>query len=221
MLAILFAFRRWLKERKSPSGAARFCRSNFLDNSTLETLNGMRLEFTSLLKTVGFSISDRHSGDGCARLLRAAITAGLYPNVARGTPGKAELSFHRAPPAMIHPSSVVKNLMKKRPQFAEKELWAVFGHRMRTNQLFVHDVTVVSPKLLLLFGGPLTVRHQDGIVAVDNWIRVRASAKTAVLFKTCRAALDGVLREFIRDPSGSVEGSALLQIILSIIVDPE
>ncbi len=35
----------------------------------------------------------------------------------------------------------------------------------------LRDVTPVSPLSVLLFGGPLAVRHAEAAVVVDGWIR--------------------------------------------------
>ena len=48
---------------------------------------------------------------------------------------------------------------------------------------------------LLLFGGALSVMHESGYVLVDDWLRIRASAPTAVLVKKLRAALDALLAD--------------------------
>lgn len=48
---------------------------------------------------------------------------------------------------------------------------------------------------LLLFGGALAVNHEGGYVLVDDFLRIRASAPTAVLVKKLRAALDALLAD--------------------------
>lgn len=65
--------------------------------------------------------------------------------------------------------------------------------QVRTSRTFLRDCTVVSPMALLLFGGELSVVHEGGYVLIDDWIRIRASAPTAVLVKKLRAALDDLL----------------------------
>ena len=56
---------------------------------------------------------------------------------------------------------------------------------------------------LLLFGGTLSVMHESGYVLVDDWLRIRASAPTAVLVKKLRAALDALLADKVRKHSRS------------------
>lgn len=67
--------------------------------------------------------------------------------------------------------------------------------QVRTSRTFLRDCTVVSPMALLLFGGELAVVHEGGYALVDNWIRIRSSAPTAVLVKQLRATLDALLEK--------------------------
>ena len=70
--------------------------------------------------------------------------------------------------------------------------------QVKTSRTFLRDCTVVSPMALLLFGGALSVVHESGYVLVDDWLRIRASAPTAVLVKRLRAALDALLADKVR-----------------------
>ena len=70
--------------------------------------------------------------------------------------------------------------------------------QVKTSRTFLRDCTVVSPMALLLFGGALSVVHESGYVLVDDWLRIRASAPTAVLVKRLRGALDALLADKVR-----------------------
>lgn len=78
---------------------------------------------------------------------------------------------------------------------------------------------------LLLFGGALRVVHEEGLVLIDDWIRIRAAAPTAVLVKRLRAALDALLEKRIRDPEvgSGVAGSTgeLIGAIVKLLNDEE
>ena len=41
--------------------------------------------------------------------------------------------------------------------------------------------------------------HEGGYVLVDDWLRIRASAPTAVLVKKLRGALDALLADKVRN----------------------
>ena len=94
---------------------------------------------------------------------------------------------------------------------------------MRTSQTFLRDSTVVSPLALLLFGGKLDVMHGEGYVLVDDWIRIRAAAPTAVLVQRLRAGLDALLQQQIRQPGEDLgtRGGQLISTIITLLQDEE
>lgn len=76
--------------------------------------------------------------------------------------------------------------------------------QVKTSRTFLRDCTVVSPMALLLFGGALSVMHEGGYVLVDDWLRIRASAPTAVLVKKLHGALDALLADKVRNSHESI-----------------
>ena len=78
---------------------------------------------------------------------------------------------------------------------------------------------------LLLFGGSLSVVHEEGVVLVDGWIRVKAAAQTAVLVKQLRAALVGLLERMVREPERALDaggsGAQLVETIVGLLRDAE
>lgn len=60
-------------------------------------------------------------------------------------------------------------------------------------------------------------------VLVDDWLRIRASAPTAVLVKKLRAALDALLERKVRQPEADLaaDGSALVDTIVKLLRDEE
>ena len=51
---------------------------------------------------------------------------------------------------------------------------------MNTSKLFVHDLTVIPPYSLLLFGGNITIQHVEGTITVDEWLKFTAPARVGV-----------------------------------------
>jgi len=60
---------------------------------------------------------------------------------------------------------------------------------------------------VLLFGGRLDVRHGDGELVMDGWARFAAPARTGVLIRELRAAVDGLLAAKLADPGVSLVGA--------------
>lgn len=94
---------------------------------------------------------------------------------------------------------------------------------MRTSQTFLRDSTVVSPLALLLFGGKLDVMHGEGYVLVDNWIRIKAAAPSAVLVQRLRTGLDTLLQQQIKQPGQDIgtQGGQLINTIITLLQDEE
>lgn len=76
----------------------------------------------------------------------------------------------------------------------------MFLEKVETSKVFVRDCSVASPYALLLFGGNVTVQHDRGTVAVDDWIRFTAPAKVGVLARELRKELDHLLFLKVRAP---------------------
>lgn len=55
--------------------------------------------------------------------------------------------------------------------------------QMKTSRTFLRECSVVSPLVLLLFGGTLQIQYAEGFTLVDGWLRVRTAPQTAVLVK--------------------------------------
>ncbi|KAJ6309204.1 hypothetical protein OIU76_018742 [Salix suchowensis] len=97
----------------------------------------------------------------------------------------------------IHPSSVNCN-MKAFPH-----PFLVFLEKVETNRVFLRDTTNISPFSILLFGGAISIQHQTGLLTIDGWLKLTASAQYAVLFKELRSTLHALLKELIRKPEVS------------------
>eukprot|EP00976_Prorocentrum_cordatum_P114998 1195935-Prorocentrum_minimum.AAC.1 len=88
-------------------------------------------------------------------------------------------------------------------------------------EVFIRECTAVSPYALLLFGGPITVRHENSQVWVDQWIPLQAAAQTAVLFKELRKALDAQLSRKINDPQLDLVNEGVVPTIVQLLLDEE
>ena len=88
-MAILRAFQGWQNARAS--GKERiFCEQNFISAPVMEMVVGMRTQLLGQLRASGFirargpgDIRDLNSNSENWAVVKAALTAGLYPNVIR------------------------------------------------------------------------------------------------------------------------------------------
>ncbi|CAK0787622.1 hypothetical protein CVIRNUC_010844 [Coccomyxa viridis] len=241
-LLMVAAYNAWedAKVQGGRQAAGAFTRKHMLSGQTLEMLTDMRMQFASMLADIGFVRAPQRGARGSAAwvddrkaawnqhsakpaVVKAALCAALYPNAAV----KDESAGKSARPAWndgvadvyIHPSSI--NHPLEAQQFLRPYL--VYLEKVKTSRTFLRDCTVVSPMALLLFGGALSVVHESGYVLVDDWLRIRASAPTAVLVKRLRGALDALLADKARRPEMDmmVSGGQIVDAIVKLLQDEE
>ncbi|ELU00030.1 hypothetical protein CAPTEDRAFT_224159, partial [Capitella teleta] len=163
----------------------------------------MRKQFVEILLEMGFLKSsnpfdrDVNRNSDNEKLVRAALCAGLYPNVAKIVPDTArpgskrplKLNTKTDYKVALNPSSINET---------EREfpsLWLVYYLKMKTAKIYLYDCTAVSPYSLLLFGGHISMRKDkgDNCVVVDDWIMFKCSPQTARLVKELRSELNNLL----------------------------
>jgi ATP-dependent RNA helicase DHX36 len=191
----------------SRGDARQFCWENFLSESTLKMLDNMKRQFADHLCQLKFISSakakdqaaNRNSGNEA--LVRSVICAGLYPNVAsvRIRRNKHKGAFPVMQTAQerkvdAHPKSV----NSKESNF--RHPWLVYHLKMKSTGTFIYDSSEVSPMSLIFFGRDFRIGEEileDGTVletiAVDDFVKFNCAAKTSVVFRELRRALDELL----------------------------
>ncbi|XP_017226495.1 DExH-box ATP-dependent RNA helicase DExH7, chloroplastic isoform X2 [Daucus carota subsp. sativus] len=175
-----------------------------------------------------FNINSNHFS-----VVRAILCAGLYPNVAAMEEGIAgtvlgNLKHSVASPhgrpvwydgkreVHIHPSSINSN--SKGLQYP----FLVFLEKVETNRVFLRDTTIISPYSILLFGGSINLQHQTGLVIIDGWLKLKAPAQTAVLFKELRATLHSILKELIGKPqTRAIADNEVMRSIIHLLLEED
>ena len=91
--------------------------------------------------------------------------------------------------------------------------WLVYHRLVRTSKAFVSDATECNPYALLLFGGAMEVRASQGLIVLDDWIRLSANARIGSLIGGLRQKVDGLLERKVADPSLDIAGSTEMKLI--------
>ena len=109
-IALLTAYNEW---KRMPAHVARdWCWRNYLSGNTLDMMRDMRRQFLQLLETIGFV--DRASSHALGgephgkhseqlMLVRAVLTAGMYPNLVSVEAGKREAKWHTFDDGKVKP----------------------------------------------------------------------------------------------------------------------
>ncbi|OVA04113.1 Helicase [Macleaya cordata] len=168
-------------------------------------------------------------------VIKSILCAGLYPNVAATEDGivgaalgsnlkqSASLATKGRPlwydgrrEVHIHPSSINSSIKIYRYPFL------VYLEKVETNKVFLRDTSIISPYSILLFGGPMNIQHQTGLVSIDGWLKLSAPAQIAVLFKELRLTLHSVLKELIRKPEiSAVVENEVVRSIVHLLLEEE
>lgn len=165
-----------------------------------------------------------------ARIVKAALCSGFYPQVLRvehppakyqqthgGTfqvdhdPRSLRFFDRRRGRVFLHPSSL--NFAAGRFESG----WLVYSELVQTSKVFVRESSMVPVYSLLLFGGELSVAHEEGTIAVDGWAKFKAPAKIAVLVRELRRKVGALLARKIREPGLDLGGSRVVEAMLHVL----
>ncbi|OWF52378.1 ATP-dependent RNA helicase Dhx29 [Mizuhopecten yessoensis] len=246
-LTVYKAYLGWQQAKKEGGHVEQqYCQKYFLRRNTLLEIENLSNDLMRLVKSIGFGdtrlsqkqktkiepgsvlqISKSTVGTSTdidsktVAMVKAAIAAGLYPNVAKVTynapvdaavhPRKNHVCIGETSqgPAGVHPSSVNRTLAANG--------WIAFQEKMTTSKVYLREVTLISPFSLLLFGGDIHVQHTEQLVTVDDRITFTTFAKTGVMFRELRNLLDKLLERKLAEPSLDLLGDKVIVLICELL----
>lgn len=229
-ITIYNAYLGWKKARQEGGYRAEmtYCRRNFLNRTSLLTLEDVKQELIRVVRAAGFTAPTTQCGwdrNGATQslslheiaLLKAVLTAGLYDNVGKilytksvdVTEKLACMVETAQGKAQVHPSSVNRDL--------QMYGWLLYQEKVRYAKVYLRETTLISPFPILLFGGDIEVQHRERLLTVDGWIHFQAPVKIAVIFKQLRVLIECVLKKKLENPKMSLEDDKVLHIIKELI----
>lgn len=209
----------------------RFCWEYFISFPILETLVKLKKNFMSNLFEMNF-VPDENSKTECCNLnsnnldlVRAVLVAGLYPNLVKVVNlGKRQKIFTLTEKSVsFHPKSVLSN------EYYLDHSLAIFYKIMKSNQIYLHDVTGVSPFPVLFFGNNFehkTSPTKYHTISIDEKLNFKCTSSTADVIKKLRKRMTMFLEYKISHPditdlkSDSKE-SALIRAVIDLIISEE
>ncbi|XP_014486716.1 PREDICTED: probable ATP-dependent RNA helicase YTHDC2 [Dinoponera quadriceps] len=170
-MVVLRAFQGWQNARASGKERA-FCEKNFISAPVMEMVVGMRTQLLGQLRASGFvrarspsDIRDLNSNSENWAVVKAALTAGLYPNLIRVDRDHLQLRTQKEVKVFFHPSSTLRDFPKS-PRMTSAQThaanvqalpcdWLLYEEMSRTGRFcHVKFVTLVNPLTVALFSGP-------------------------------------------------------------------
>ncbi|CAG9465122.1 unnamed protein product [Pedinophyceae sp. YPF-701] len=177
--------------------------------------------------------ADRHARS--ARVVKAALCAGFYPSVVRvkhpatkyekiregvvveskkgDDPRQLKFFTKDKGRVFLHPASC--NF--KQGKFESG--WLVYTECVQTSKVFIRESSMVPVYAVLLFGGELTVHHDEGLIKVDGFAEFKAPGKVAVLVRELQARVSTMLANKVRDPSTDVSNSRVGQAMHELLAN--
>ncbi|ESO09137.1 hypothetical protein HELRODRAFT_110038 [Helobdella robusta] len=187
-MALLRAFQSWQKAR-SEGWEKSFCNKNFLSSSTMEMIVSMRLtQLLGQLRAAGFvrargggDIRDLNSNSENWSVVKAALCAGMYPNLIKVNKERSHLITNKESKIRFHSSSVLgpapNEVGSNMHNVAVSRLptdWLAFEEMTRMHRtLQVKSCTAISPITVALFAGPAKLpssqQQQPQQIPADSW----------------------------------------------------
>ncbi|CAB4026109.1 probable ATP-dependent RNA helicase YTHDC2, partial [Paramuricea clavata] len=169
-LVVLKIFRGWQKAH-GDGWDKNYCKKNFLSPGTMEMMAGMRSLILGQLKTMGFvrqrgssDMRDLNTNSGNWAIVKAALCAGLYPNLVYVDRKANKLATKKEKKIRLHHSTTLFTTAESKKSLAKSHAAAIeklpaewlFYEEMSRAAYFVHvkSCSLVSPLTVALFSGP-------------------------------------------------------------------
>ncbi|KAF1336029.1 Atp-dependent RNA helicase, partial [Globisporangium splendens] len=236
-----------LKGQKLKRG---FCKDFGLSFDTMESIVDLKNQYLQQLGDIGFydsyNAESLNSNSSVPRIIKAALCAGLYGNVAQVVyPEQKYFQSAHGVFTEAHDAKKIRYFIKARGEaetdaannsknqqrervflhpsscnFVQTQYdspWLLYTELVQTSKVFVRESTMVNPYALLLFGGKLEVVHEKNLLVLDKWIQFHAIARIGVLIKAIRKHLDQLLMEKIEKPALDIAQSELVTAISHLL----
>lgn len=237
-MVLLKLFQAW-NEARANNTDRHFCRENFISNATMQMICGIRSQLLSHLRSTDFiqhrapgNIHDLNRNSAYWAVVKAALTAGLYPNVCRIDRKQGQLKSSMVEKLIPHPSSALRD---KNPIKCQENLralpsdWMVYGKKSRAGHFYmVRCTTLVSPLNIALMAGSIVMpadflQHLDNAsdseneddsaannydcveVKIDDWIQFVADKDSAYYIYFLRQKLSAIMLKTIQNPTKNLQ----------------
>ena len=166
---------------------------------------------------------EANANNANTELLKAVLCAALYPNIVmadfpRGGAKKREDVKYKTktdPRVALHPGSVCFPLTDYNSPYL------IYLEKVKTSQIYVRDVTMVSAYPLLLFGGQVAVLTTGGRVVLSSdsgFVRFPvATERVAILLQELKSALVKLLQDKVSSPELQIGRSPVVATIIDLL----
>ena len=151
------------------------------------------------------------------QILRVSHPKALYKETENGTvkrdniPKRVKLFGKELGQVFLHPASSLFSV-------SEFETgWVCYSDIMKTSKIMVRAASMVPCYSVLIFGGKIEVRHEQGVLVMDEWAKFKAPAKIAILVREMRQLVNKLLSLKVENPRLDISASELVDVLLKIL----
>uniref|UniRef100_A0ABD2WY70 RNA helicase n=1 Tax=Trichogramma kaykai TaxID=54128 RepID=A0ABD2WY70_9HYME len=236
-MALLRAFQVWQNARAN-GWEKLFCEKHFVSAAVMEMIVGTRTQLLGQLRASGFvkargpgDIRDLNSNSENWAVVKAALTAGMYPNLLRVDRQHSQLRSQKEVEVNFHPSSTLKDFSKTCNKIDAKLVsslpceWIIYEELSRSGRLcHAKTVTLVNSITVALFCGPTRLpmdviqeaesipesesdseadESNEGttILKLDDWIAFKLDSSTAQLILHLRQKWNALFLRRMKNPN--------------------
>uniref|UniRef100_A0A665VRT2 RNA helicase n=1 Tax=Echeneis naucrates TaxID=173247 RepID=A0A665VRT2_ECHNA len=162
-MALLTVFQAWQKAC-SEGWERSFCEKNFLSQATMEMILGVRTQLLGQLRALGLVRARGHSDIRDVNLnsenwavVKAALVAGMYPNLVHVNQETLLLSSKKAKKLHFHPTSILSQFKERNSATSAQALptdWLIYEEMRRVHKIAtVRCCSMVTPITVAIFAG--------------------------------------------------------------------
>ena len=228
-MILLKCYQMWQEKKKGKETIA-FGKEYFISLSNLRMIMGTRNQLLAQLRGTGFLLVNGSQGDLLQQLniysekwavVKAALVAGLYPNVAF-TMGGGKLYTKTEKKVVIGRNSCAKKYFQENDVSVDVNLsnvWYVFQEMARLGNICqIRNVTTVTPiTVALLCGSDNNFDRETSILTIDDFIEFHIPSKELWTFKS---VIDEMFNRKILCPSSilNLTDNLILNTLVNVLV---
>nr|GEU87293.1 DExH-box ATP-dependent RNA helicase DExH3 isoform X1 [Tanacetum cinerariifolium] len=217
-IALIRAYEGW-KTAVSEQTAYEYCWRHYLSAQTLQAIHSLRNQFHYILQDAQLLEAEAGLNNRLSHnqpLVRAIISAGLFPGVASVVHRETSMSFKTMDDGQVFLYGNSVNAQYQTIPYP----WLVFGEKVKVNSVFLRDTTGVSDSTLILFGGGLGNGTSPGhLKMLQGYIDFFMDPTLAETYVNLKQELDKLLQKKLKDPSLDIhkEGKYLMLAVQELV----
>lgn len=234
---LLNAYNEWSRQKEK---GYEFCKKNHISLGKIEMIDGVRKLIMKYLKGAKFvcenterNIEQLNRNSMNWSVVKACLTAGLYPNVCRISAAMSCIHSKFGYKVSPHMSSILCKRQESgqidRVIFNANAKWVIHGEKSRNSRFhFIQNISVIPAIDVALFTGPVNLPNTslrcynkfNAVLNIDDWIYFKTNEKNTSLLFRLRQKFASMFVNFLRNPVSyemSTDEEAVVKVLIEVL----